>query len=174
MPVGIGYDVHRLVGGRRLVLGGVEFESERGLQGHSDADVALHAIMDALLGAAALGDIGEHFPPNDQQYANASSLDLLRRVASLLTRYQWQVGNVDVTIVAERPKVGPRVPQMRECIGAAIGIDPSQVSVKATTNEGMGFVGRGEGIAAFAVAEIVRIDPSPNRLTSSERSKRRG
>ncbi|MGH2460461.1 MAG: 2-C-methyl-D-erythritol 2,4-cyclodiphosphate synthase [Chloroflexota bacterium] len=165
MPVGVGYDVHRLAPGRRLVLGGVELASDLGLLGHSDADVATHAIMDALLGAAALGDIGQHFPPTDERYAGARSVDLLRAVAALLGRHGWRVGNVDVTVVAEQPRIGPHVPEMRRQLSDAIGIDRARVSVKATTNEGLGAIGRGEGIAAFAVAEIV---------ASSERSERHG
>ena len=152
--VGIGYDVHRLVPGRRLVLAGVEIESELGLDGHSDADVALHAVCDALLGAAALGDIGHHFPPGDARWKDADSLDLLQRVRELLADYA--IGNVDITIVAERPRLAPHVDLMRTRIGDALGLAVSSVSVKATTNERIGFVGRGEGIAALAVATIVR------------------
>lgn len=166
MPVGIGYDVHRLVAGRRLVLGGVELESDRGLLGHSDADVATHAAMDALLGAAGLGDIGQHFPPSDARFENACSIDLLRQVRLLLERAGWAVGNVDLTIVAERPKIGPHASEMRQRLADAIQIDPARVSIKATTNEGLGFIGQGEGIAALAVAEIL---PAP-----SEGSERRG
>jgi 2-C-methyl-D-erythritol 2,4-cyclodiphosphate synthase len=154
--VGIGYDVHRLVAGRRLVLGGVPIESELGLDGHSDADVALHALIDALLGAAALGDIGQHFPPSDGGWRGADSLDLLRRVVALLAERGYAAGNVDVTIVAERPRIGPHAPLMRERIAAALGLTPEDVSVKATTNERIGFIGRGEGIAALAVATIDR------------------
>jgi 2-C-methyl-D-erythritol 2,4-cyclodiphosphate synthase len=174
MAVGIGYDAHRLVAGRRLVLGGVEFEADRGLLGHSDADVATHAVMDALLGAAALGDIGQHFPPSDPQYADASSIGLLQQVAQMLQRDNWRVGNVDVTIVAEWPRIAPRIEEMRREIGEAIGIASARVSIKATTNEGLGFIGRGEGIAAIAIAEIVRSDPSVIDLASSTRSGRRG
>jgi len=152
--VGIGYDVHRLVPGRRLVLGGVELESEMGLDGHSDADVALHALSDALLGAAALGDIGQHFPPSDQRWRGADSLDLLRRVAGLLARKRYYPVNVDLMIIAERPRIGPRVPEMRQRIAKALGVGVDAVSIKATTNEGIGFVGRGEGIAALATAII--------------------
>src|SRR5579883_2614969 len=165
MPVGIGYDVHRLVPGRRLVLGGVGLAGDLGLLGHSDADVATHAVMDALLGAAALGDIGQHFPPSDQRFADARSLDLLREVSMLLTSTGWLVGNVDLTVVAERPKIAPYVQEMRRQLGEALGVDRSRVSVKATTNEGLGAIGRGEGIAAIAVAEII---------ASSERSGGRG
>jgi 2-C-methyl-D-erythritol 2,4-cyclodiphosphate synthase len=152
--VGIGYDVHRLVGGRRLVLGGVRFDSEVGLDGHSDADVALHALCDALLGAAALGDIGQHFPPSDERWRGADSLDLLRRVVELIAERGYRPGNVDLTIVAERPRIGPRVPEMRARIAEALGVGVDAVSVKATTNEHLGFVGRGEGIAALAAAII--------------------
>ena len=155
MPVGIGYDVHGFGEGRRLVLGGVEFVGERGLLGHSDADVATHALIDALLGAAGLGDIGQHFPPSDPRWAGACSLDLLSEVAGLLREGGWRPGNCDVTIVAERPKIGPQAIEMRRRLGDAIGLDPGRVSVKATTNEGLGFLGRGEGIAALAVAEIL-------------------
>lgn len=162
MPVGIGYDVHRFAPGRRLVLCGVEFPGPRGLLGHSDADVATHAIMDALLGAAGLGDIGEHFPPSDARFRGADSLALLRQVVQLLAERGWIPGNVDVTIVAEAPKVGSRVPDMRALVGEAAGLDPSRVSVKATTNEGLGFLGRGEGIAAMAVAEIL---PRPSAVS---------
>ena len=152
--VGIGYDVHRLVAGRRLVLGGVQFESEVGLDGHSDADVALHALCDALLGAAALGDIGQHFPPSDERWRGADSLNLLRRVVELIAERGYRPGNVDLTIVAERPRIGPRLGEMRARIAEALGVGVDAVSVKATTNERIGFVGRGEGIAAFATAII--------------------
>jgi 2-C-methyl-D-erythritol 4-phosphate cytidylyltransferase/2-C-methyl-D-erythritol 2,4-cyclodiphosphate synthase len=151
---GIGYDVHRLVPERRLVLGGVEIPFERGLDGHSDADVALHAIMDALLGACALGDIGHHFPPGDPTYRNADSRALLRAVGELLAERGAVVMNVDCTIVAEAPKLLPHVPAMRAAIADCLGIAPEQVSLKATTNELMGFVGRGEGIAALATATV--------------------
>jgi len=154
--VGIGYDVHRLIAGRRLVLGGVAIESELGLDGHSDADVALHALIDALLGAAALGDIGQHFPPSEGRWRGADSLDLLRRVVALLAERGYAASNVDLTIVAERPRIGPHAPLMRERIAAALGLTPEDVSVKATTNERIGFIGRGEGIAALAVATIDR------------------
>lgn len=155
MPVGIGYDVHRLAPGRRLVLGGIEFTSDVGLDGHSDADVATHAVMDALLGAAALGDIGQHFPPGDPRFADANSIKLLHEVVGLLASNGWRVGNLDVTIIAERPKILPRANDMRERLAAGAGVDVGRVSVKATTNEGLGFLGRGEGIAAMAVAEIL-------------------
>ncbi|HET7092015.1 MAG TPA: 2-C-methyl-D-erythritol 2,4-cyclodiphosphate synthase, partial [Thermomicrobiales bacterium] len=151
---GIGYDVHRLVPGRRLVLGGVEIAHDRGLEGHSDADVVLHAIADALLGAAALGDIGRHFPPSDPRYAGADSRDLLRQAASLLAEAGYHPVNVDATVIAEAPRLGPHVPAMQHAIAACLGLAPDAVGVKATTNEGLGFAGRGEGIAAFAVAVI--------------------
>jgi 2-C-methyl-D-erythritol 2,4-cyclodiphosphate synthase len=152
MRVGIGYDVHPLAEGRPLFLGGVHFDHPLGLAGHSDADVLLHAIMDAVLGAAALGDIGLHFPPGDPAYKGRSSLDLLRRVRSLVGEQGWRIVNVDATVIAEAPKLAPRVPEMRTAIGSACGLPPENVGVKATTNEGLGFIGRGEGIAAFAVA----------------------
>ena len=150
MRIGHGYDVHRLVEGRKLILCGVEIPFERGLDGHSDADVAAHALMDALLGAAALGDIGRHFPDTDPAYAGADSLELLRRVMAMLPGYR--VGNVDLTILAQRPKLAPYVPQMVQRLAAAMEIAPDRVNVKATTEEGLGFTGSGEGIAAHAVA----------------------
>jgi 2-C-methyl-D-erythritol 2,4-cyclodiphosphate synthase len=155
--IGIGYDVHRLAPDRGLVLGGVAIPFELGLLGHSDADVALHAIMDALLGAAALGDIGQHFPPGDETYRGADSRALLVRVRELLRERGWQPVNVDCTIVAERPKLAPHTPAMRAAIGADLGLPIDAVSVKATTNERIGFIGREEGIAAMAVALIARV-----------------
>jgi 2-C-methyl-D-erythritol 2,4-cyclodiphosphate synthase len=152
--VGIGYDVHRLVPGRRLVLGGVEIPHDVGLEGHSDADVALHALCDALLGAAALGDIGQHFPPTDESWRGADSVDLLGRVVALIAKRGYRVGNVDVTIIAERPRMAPHVPLMRERIAGALKLDVEAVSLKATTNEQLGSIGRGEGIAAIATAII--------------------
>ncbi|MCL4466312.1 MAG: 2-C-methyl-D-erythritol 2,4-cyclodiphosphate synthase [Chloroflexi bacterium] len=152
MRVGIGYDVHRLSEGRSLMLGGVRFEHPLGLAGHSDADVLLHAIMDAVLGAAALGDIGHHFPPGDPAYKDCSSLELLGRVRSLVEAQGWRIANVDSTVIAEEPKLALRVAEMRAAIGNACGLPVERVSVKATTNEGLGFVGRDEGIAALAVA----------------------
>ncbi len=152
MRVGIGYDVHPLVAGRRLVLGGVEINHPLGLLGHSDADVLLHAVADALLGAAALGDIGQHFPPSDPQYKDASSLDLLGRAGKLVAAEGYRVGNIDAALVAEQPRVAPYLLQMRERIASELGLSPAQVSIKATTSEGLGFAGRGEGIAAWAVA----------------------
>ena len=154
MRIGHGYDVHRLVEGRRLVLGGVEIPFEKGLLGHSDADVLAHAVMDALLGAAALGDIGQLFPDSDPAYKGADSLALLRRVTAVLREEGYRVGNVDATVLAQRPKLAPHVPLMRERLASALEIDPDRVSVKATTEEGLGFTGTGEGIAAHAVALI--------------------
>lgn len=153
MRSGIGYDVHRFGEGRRLVLAGVELEGESGLVGHSDADVVTHAVMDALLGAAGKGDIGEHFPDDDPRFAGADSIELLRRVAGELG---WSIANVDVTVIAERPHLGPYKEQMAARLAGAMDVDPGCVNVKATTNEGMGFVGRGEGIAALATAQIFR------------------
>jgi 2-C-methyl-D-erythritol 2,4-cyclodiphosphate synthase len=154
--VGVGYDAHRLVAGRPLVLGGVTIPHERGLLGHSDADVAIHATIDALLGAAALGDIGQHFPPSDPAYKDADSRRLLALVRELLERQGWRPVNVDCTIVAEAPKLAPFTAAMRAALGETLGIPTERVGVKATTNEGLGFVGRGEGIAAIAVALIER------------------
>jgi len=150
MRIGHGYDVHRLVEGRKLILGGVEIPWEKGLLGHSDADVLTHAVMDALLGAAALGDIGQHFPDKDPQWEGADSLMLLRRVAALLASAGWRIGNIDATILCQRPKLAPHIAQMRARLAAAAGIAPEAVSVKATTEEGLGFTGSGEGIAAHA------------------------
>jgi len=152
--IGIGYDVHALVSGRRLVLGGVEIPFDRGLSGWSDADVLTHAVMDALLGAAALGDIGLHFPPGDPQYEGISSLRLLAKVKDLLTAKGWQINNVDATIIAERPRLSEHINQMREKLCQTLAIDIEQVSIKASTSDGLGFAGRGEGIAALAVAAI--------------------
>ena len=151
MRIGSGYDVHKLVEGRKLILGGVDVPYEKGLLGHSDADVLAHAIADALLGAAALGDIGKLFPDNDPQYEGADSLVLLGRVCALLGEKGYSIGNIDATVIAQRPKLAPHIPQMRENLAKACGIASSQVSVKATTEEGLGFTGSGEGIAASAV-----------------------
>ena len=154
LRVGFGYDVHRFQAGRKLVLGGVELPGEEGLAGHSDADVILHAVADALLGAAALGDIGRHFPDTDPAYRGISSIVLLERTAAILVEAGWAPVNVDATLVAERPKIAPRVPEMQERIAAALGIDPSQVSVKATTAEGLGEIGTGQGAACYAAAVV--------------------
>jgi 2-C-methyl-D-erythritol 2,4-cyclodiphosphate synthase len=154
--VGIGYDVHRLAAGRPLVLGGVTILAERGLLGHSDADVALHAIMDAILGAAALGDIGQQFPPGDPAYLNIDSRRLLAAVRDLVAARGWRIVNLDCTIVAERPKIMPHTAAMRAAIGDTLGLAPDAIGIKATTNEGIGFIGREEGIAALAVALLSR------------------
>ena len=156
MRIGHGYDVHKLVEDRPLILGGVEVPYEKGLLGHSDADVALHALMDALLGAAALGDIGKHFPDSDPAYKGASSLALLSHVAGLLDQGGWRVENADLTIVAQRPKLAAYLPQMVQAIAETLGVRPDQINVKATTEEGLGFTGTGQGIAAHAVALIER------------------
>ena len=153
---GFGYDVHRLTTGRKLILGGVEIPFDKGLDGHSDADVLVHAIADALLGAAALGDIGKHFPNTDPKYHNISSLALLKHVAGLLESMDFALINVDATVILERPKILPHVETMRKNIADAMGVSPELISIKATTGEEMGFVGRGEGAAAHAVATIVR------------------
>ena len=155
MRIGTGYDVHKLVEGRRLIIGGVEIPYEKGLLGHSDADVLVHAIMDALLGAAALGDIGKHFPDTDPKYKGADSLMLMREVRRILSENGFEVGNVDATIIAQAPKMSPHIDTMRRNIADALGLDVSQVSVKATTEERLGFTGRGEGISAQAVALIL-------------------
>lgn len=157
MRIGHGYDVHRLVPDRRLILGGVELEYERGLLGHSDADVLVHAVMDALLGAAALGDIGKLFPDSDPAYSGADSLELAKKVAALLKEHGWCVVNIDSTVLAQRPKLAPHISAMRENIASALGISADAVSVKATTEEGLGFTGSGEGIAAHAVCLIERV-----------------
>ena len=157
MRVGIGYDVHRLSEGRKLILGGVEIPFELGLLGHSDADVIVHAIMDALLGAAAMGDIGQHFPDTDPEYEGISSILLLEKVAQLLKENHYSVGNIDAVIIAQRPKMMPYLEQMRKNTAAALGIEEGRVSIKATTEEGLGFTGRGEGIAAQAVCLLEQV-----------------
>jgi len=151
---GIGYDSHRLVAGRRLVLGGVELPSERGLAGHSDADVLTHAVIDALLGAAALGDIGMHFPDSDERWRDADSIELLRATVALVAGAGFAVAGVDATVVLEAPRLGGAREQMRERLAQALGIAPAAVNVKATSGEGIGFVGRGEGVAALAIATL--------------------
>ena len=156
MRVGMGYDVHRLAEGEELWLGGIRIEHERGLAGHSDADVALHAIVDALLGAIADGDIGSHFPPSDLQWKGASSDRFLAHAARLVTDAGYAVGNIDLTIICEAPKIGPHRQAMRERIAALLGVDINAISVKATTTERLGFTGRGEGIAAQAIASVIR------------------
>lgn len=158
MRIGIGYDSHRFEAGRRLVLGGVDIPHPTGLSGHSDADVIVHAIIDALFGAAAVGDIGTHFPPTDERWRDADSIELLRAAVNVIAETNYQVVNVDATVICEAPRVGPHVTEMRERIAGAIGIGPRHVSVKGKTNERMGWIGRGEGVAAIAVAAIDRIE----------------
>lgn len=164
MRIGTGYDVHKLVEGRKLILGGVEIPYEKGLLGHSDADVLVHAIMDALLGAAALGDIGLHFPDSDPAYKGADSLELARRVSGILAENGYLIENVDSTVIAQAPRLRPFINQMRANIADALDLDISQVSVKATTEEHLGFTGRGEGISAQASALIT----SPRDLTARQ------
>lgn len=153
---GMGYDVHQLIENRKLIIGGVDIPYEKGLLGHSDADVLLHAISDALLGAAALGDIGKHFPDTDPRYKGADSLKLLEEVGNLLAAKGYVVGNVDATIVAQKPKMLPHIPQMRENIARVLRVDIDQINVKATTEEHLGFTGSGQGISSYAVAGIER------------------
>ena len=151
MRIGMGYDVHKLTEGRDLILGGVNIPWEKGLLGHSDADVLIHAVMDALLGAAALGDIGKHFPDTDPAYKGISSIKLLVHVADLLRENGYEVGNIDATVIAQKPKMAPHIPQMRRNMAEALGISESKLNIKATTEEGLGFTGRGEGIASQAI-----------------------
>lgn len=155
MRIGTGYDVHRLAEDRELILGGVQIPYEKGLLGHSDADVLIHAVMDALLGAAALGDIGKHFPDSDERYRGISSLKLLEQVGALLEAEHYIVGNIDATIIAQRPKLAPYLEMMTENIASVLGIEKNQVNIKATTEEGLGFTGAGQGIAAQAVALLM-------------------
>lgn len=157
LRVGCGYDVHKLVEERKLILCGVEVPYELGLLGHSDADVALHALMDALLGAAALGDIGKHFPDTDERFKGADSMKLTEHVVGLLAERGWQINNVDVTIIAQRPKLASFIPAMRANVARVLGVEEEAVNVKATTTEKLGFTGRGEGIASEAVASIIRL-----------------
>lgn len=173
MRIGHGYDSHRFAEGRRLVLGGVEIAHERGLAGHSDADAVAHAVTDALLGAAGLGDIGAHFPPTDATWKDADSMELLERALRILETSNFQVVNVDVTVVAEAPRIGPHAGAMRARLAGVLGIAPDQVSVKGKSNEGMGWIGRGEGIAAFAVALIDRMG-SVDELHAIHRQAPRG
>lgn len=155
MRIGMGYDVHKLTEGRDLILGGVKIPWEKGLLGHSDADVLIHAVMDALLGAAALGDIGKHFPDTDPAYKGISSIKLLCHVAELLKEHGLAVGNIDATIIAQRPKMAPHIPEMRKNMAAALEIREEQLNIKATTEEGLGFTGRGEGIASQAICLLI-------------------
>ena len=154
--IGHGYDVHKLVEGRKLILGGVDIPYEKGLLGHSDADVLLHALMDAMLGALALGDIGKHFPDSDERYKGIDSRELLRGVAAIIAEKGYRLGNADMTIIAQRPKMAPHIPTMRENIAHDLGTDIDNISVKATTEEGLGFTGSGEGVAARAVVLLKR------------------
>jgi 2-C-methyl-D-erythritol 2,4-cyclodiphosphate synthase len=154
MRIGIGYDVHKLVEGRDLIMGGEKIPYEKGLLGHSDADVLIHAIMDSLLGAAALGDIGKHFPDTDKKYLNISSITLLENVGALLASNNYRIVNIDSVIIAQKPKMAPHIEKMRKNISSALKIDIGQVSVKATTEEGMGFTGRSEGISSQSVSLI--------------------
>jgi 2-C-methyl-D-erythritol 2,4-cyclodiphosphate synthase len=151
MRIGMGYDVHKLVEERDLILGGVKIPYELGLLGHSDADVLLHAIMDALLGASALGDIGKHFPDTDPKYKGISSIELLKHVGNLLSTLNYKIGNIDATIIAQKPKMAPHIPTMRENIASALNISLDQINVKATTEEGLGFTGEGLGISSQAI-----------------------
>ena len=159
MRIGHGYDVHRLTEGRKLILGGVNIPWEKGLLGHSDADVLVHALMDAMLGAAALGDIGKLFPDNDDAYLGADSIVLLRKVTEVLRTRGWRLSNADCTVIAQRPKLAPYIESMRETIAEAAGVEPDRISVKATAEEKLGFTGSGEGIAAHAVVLIEEIKP---------------
>ena len=162
MRVGTGYDVHQLVEGRDLIMGGVKIPHETGLLGHSDADVLVHAIMDALLGAAALGDIGQHFPDTDMQYKDISSLILLKRVADILKDHHYRVNNIDATIIAQAPKMAPHIPAMRKNIAQVLVIQLDQINIKATTEEWLGFTGRKEGISSQAVCTIVETENEKN------------
>jgi len=157
MRVGMGYDVHKLVEGRKLILGGVNVPYEKGLLGHSDADVLTHAIMDALLGAAALGDIGRHFPDTDDRFKGADSIELLRHVKMLLDEKMYVIGNIDATIIAQRPKLAPFIPDMVTTIAEALGVSENQVNIKATTEEGMGFTGTGDGMSSQAICLLETI-----------------
>jgi 2-C-methyl-D-erythritol 2,4-cyclodiphosphate synthase len=158
MRVGLGYDSHRFADQRKLILGGVEIEHPQGLAGHSDADVVAHAITDAVLGAASMGDIGQHFPATDERWRAADSIELLRHATQLIAEQNYQVVNVDVTVVCEAPRLAPHLPAMRQRLADAIGIAPRLVSIKGKTNEGMGWIGRGEGIAAMAIVLVHRIE----------------
>ena len=157
MRIGHGFDVHRLVPDRKLILGGIEIPYELGLLGHSDADVLAHALMDAMLGACAMGDIGHLFPDNDDRFLGADSMELLEEVTRVTAEKGWQLGNCDVTVICQKPKLAPYIDEMRENLADVIGVEPCQISVKATTTEKLGFTGRGEGIAAEAVCIMTRI-----------------
>jgi len=156
---GIGYDIHRLVNGRKLVLGGVDIPHARGLEGHSDADVLTHAIADALLGAAGDRDIGHHFPNSDESIRGIDSQEILRRVQAILTGKSFAIVNIDSSLIAEEPKISPHISAMRERLAQTLNIPPDRIAIKATTNEGLGFIGRGEGIAAMAIATLEKVEP---------------
>ncbi|MCM1273430.1 MAG: 2-C-methyl-D-erythritol 2,4-cyclodiphosphate synthase [Clostridium sp.] len=173
MRVGMGYDVHKLVDGRTLILGGVTIPYEKGLLGHSDADVLVHAIMDALLGAAALGDIGRHFPDTDSKFKDADSIWLLKNVRTLIDKENMLIGNIDATVIAQKPKLAPYIPQMREAVAAALGIDIGQINIKATTEEELGFTGEGKGISAQAICLLETVDNFDYRI-SSDMAKQSG
>ena len=160
MRIGLGYDVHPLITGRPLVLGGVTIPYDQGLDGHSDADVVVHALCDAMLGALALGDLGQHFPSTDKRWRGISSLHLLRHVTQLLAAQQYTVGNADITVVAQRPRLAPYVPHMAQTLAVTVGVDPRQISVKATTTDGLGFIGAALGIAAYAICLWERRTPA--------------
>lgn len=169
MRIGMGYDVHRLVENRDLILGGVKIPYEKGLLGHSDADVLLHAIMDALLGAAALGDIGKHFPDSDPAYKGISSMELLRHVGRLIEEKMYVIGNIDATIIAQRPKMAPHIEEMRKNVADALKIEVDQINIKATTEEGLGFTGNGEGISSQAIAALDTIANYSYQVNPEER-----
>lgn len=171
MRIGIGYDVHRLTEGRDLIIGGVNIPYEKGLLGHSDADVLLHAVMDALLGAAALGDIGKHFPDTDPAYKGISSIKLLRKVGELIEERMYVIGNIDAVIIAQRPKMAPYIEKMRENVAEALHIDKDQINIKATTEEGLGFTGSGEGISAQAAACLETIQNYSYKVDIDEDSR---
>lgn len=156
MRIGMGYDVHKLVENRNLILGGVKIPYDLGLLGHSDADVLLHAIMDALLGASALGDIGKHFPDTDENYKGISSIELLKHVGNLLAKHNYKIGNIDSTIIAQKPKMAPHIPTMRKNIADSLNIDIDQINIKATTEEGLGFTGEGLGISSQAICLLYK------------------
>ena len=173
MRIGFGYDVHRLVSGRKLILGGVQIPHEKGLEGHSDADVLLHALCDGILGAMGEGDIGKHFPNTDPRFRGISSLELLKSVALKMARRKWNVDNLDTTVVAEQPMIGPYIPQMVEKIAATLEMPTSRVNIKATTSEGLGFIGERKGIAAYAVVLLTSKNDtdSPPRTQRAPRSR---
>lgn len=174
MRIGTGYDVHKLTENRKMILGGVEIPYEKGLLGHSDADVIVHAIMDALLGALALGDIGKHFPDNDPAYEGASSIELLKHVGKIIGDENYVISNIDSTIIAQKPKLAPYIEEMRRNVAKALGIDISQVSIKATTEEHLGFTGRGEGISSQAVALLMPVENYVYDDVMNERGKGNG